>query len=157
MLLYRLANPLYSANPADWASGVGGLYGAARWHPRGYPIVYLAPTKANAVVEMAVQDGQLAIYDVLVFDIPDAVSRRDIEAGALSAGWRARTEYPQCQAIGKQWLTEVSETALLRVPSAPILGDFNFLLNPRHPDAQLIKVAKDGQLPMDARLIKSMR
>ena len=55
--------------------------------------------------------------------------------------------------IGGTWLAGGS-TALLRVPSAIVPETFNVLLNPAHPDAKRIVVARATEHVMDPRLLK---
>lgn len=149
---YRLVNPKFGAE-AEWLAGTGGLYGSARWHTKGVRIVYLAPSRANALLEMAAQDSQLASYLVLEVEIPDAVSRETVDRAALPAGWEKRLAYPACQDIGMDWITR-GDSALLVVPSALVVGDFNVLLNPLHAEAKLITAKQVAPQPMDERLIK---
>ena len=153
MLFYRLVNPLHD-QPGEWLAGTGGLFGSARWHSKGQRIVYLAPTKANAVVEMACQDSQLASYVLIEVEIPDAVAREAVEVSTLPLNWRSRAAYSACQKIGSDWHT-ASRTALLVVPSAPVAGDFNILVNPLHADAARLTAKRIGTFPMDSRLITS--
>ena len=55
------------------------------------------------------------------------------------------------QEIGDHWLAS-SSSAVLRVHSAVILDEFNFLLNPRHPE--FIKITSESPVPFvfDERL-----
>lgn len=149
---YRLVNPAYGAE-AEWLAGTGGLYGSARWHTKGVRIVYLAPTRANAVLEMAAQDSQLANYLALEVEIPDGMASETVDPAGLPPNWVKRLAYPACQAIGMDWIRR-GETALLMVPSALVVGDFNVLLNPLHADAAKITATKVAAQPMDERLIK---
>ncbi len=154
MILFRLADPRFADRPDEAMSGIGGLYGPARWHPRGYRIVYLAPSLSLCTLEMKVQDsGMKPIYAGFQVEIPDAVSRRDLDAARLPSDWRARSAYAACQALGLEWLAGTGEPALLRVPSAVVPLETNVLLNPAHVDARLIRVRPLGLLATDARLL----
>lgn len=155
MIVYRLADPHFMDKPDVAMSGIGGLYGPARWHSRGHCIVYLAPSLSLCTLEMKVQDtGMKPAYAGFEVDIPDTVSRRELDRSRLPLNWRSRGAYPQCQALGVEWLVSESDTALLLVPSAVVPRETNLLLNPMHPDARKISVRPIGLLATDARLLK---
>jgi RES domain-containing protein len=44
--------------------------------------------------------------------------------------------------------------AVLKVPSAVVKGDFNYLINPFHPDATKISVSSQEDFPFDKRIFK---
>jgi len=50
--------------------------------------------------------------------------------------WQQEAAYPVLQNIGKQWLS--SRTPVLKVPSAVIPIEFNYILNPQHLDLKLM-------------------
>ncbi len=47
-----------------------------------------------------------------------------------------------------------ARTAVLRVPSAIIPQDYNYLLNPAHPDFAQIKIGTPETFDLDTRLFK---
>lgn len=155
MIVYRLADPCMDGKAEEAMSGAGGLFGPARWHPKGHRIVYLAPSLSLCTLEMKVQDsGMKPAYAGFEVTIPDAVSRRAVDRARLPAHWRERAAYPQCQALGLEWLTGAGQPALLLVPSAIVPLETNVLLNPAHADARLIVTRPIGLLATDARLLK---
>jgi RES domain-containing protein len=155
LIVYRLADPRFVGKPDEAMSGMGGLFGPARWHPKGHRIVYLAASLSLCTLEMKVQDsGMKPTYAGFEVDIPDAVSRRQVDRGRLPSNWRERDAYPQCQKLGLEWLTGAGEPALLLVPSAVVPLETNVLLNPAHPDARLIVTRSIGLLATDVRLLK---
>jgi RES domain-containing protein len=155
MLVYRLADPRFDGKPDEAMSGMGGLFGPARWHPKGYRVVYLAASLSLCTLEMKVQDsGMKPAYAGFEVDIPDAVSRREVDRARLPSNWRERDAYPQCQALGREWLTAAGEPALLLVPSAVVPLETNVLLNPAHSDARLIVTRSIGLLATDVRLLR---
>jgi RES domain-containing protein len=56
------------------------------------------------------------------------------------------------QSIGDRWL-ESARSAVLRVPSAVLPAESNFLMNPRHADFDRIEIAPPEVLGVDPRLI----
>lgn len=59
-----------------------------------------------------------------------------VDVISLPENWQSMAAYPVLQNIGKQWLQK-QETPILKVPSSIIPVEFNYLLNPQHPDLQL--------------------
>ncbi len=99
--LYRLADPRYNGDLVQAVAGIGGLFGPARWHVKGYRIVYMATTLSLATLEMKVQDmGMKPAYAAFKITVPDKMSRRRIDTAQLPANWRTREAYPECQALG---------------------------------------------------------
>lgn len=150
MILWRISNY------ADLA-GTGGLKTAGRWHNRGVPIVYLAESPALALLEVLVN------FELDLAEVPTNYQLLEVEYGqrrsisrlhpkALPEGWE--DDVTRTRAIGDEWLMK-GATALLRVPSAVVPRSFNYLFNPRHPDAALAKVKGVIQHPYDRRLLKS--
>ena len=57
--------------------------------------------------------------------------------------------------IGSDWVYS-NESAVLIVPSAIIESEFNFLLNPLHPDFKKIKTGKAERFKFDPRIVGKM-
>jgi RES domain-containing protein len=58
------------------------------------------------------------------------------------------------QALGDRWLTD-APSAALRVPSALVPAEWNYLLNPRHPDFARIRIGTPEAVPVDPRLMRA--
>ena len=147
MLLWRISNY------ADLI-GAGGMLASARWHTAGRPIVYLAETPAGALLEVLVhleldEAHRPATYQLLRIEAPDNIALQRTDTASLSGDWRVKES--QTQARGDAWL-RAGDTALLAVPSAIVPETSNWLLNPRHPDASLLRITHVLAAPYDARL-----
>lgn len=131
-------------------SGVGGLHAAGRWHSRGLPVVYLADHPASCLLEMLVQGARLGglpkAYQWLRVDTGDVPIT---EVSPLPYRWRDDIE--ATRALGTVWLRS-GGGALLRVPSVLAPDSWNYLLNPRHPDAGQCRITTVVEFPLDARL-----
>ena len=66
-------------------------------------------------------------------DVPDALGTDGVRVEDLPTDWRFYPAPPVLRDIGTGW-AELRQTVVLQVPSAVVLGEHNFLLNPRHPD-----------------------
>lgn len=136
-------------------SGKGGLYASARWHTRGRPIVYTASSRALAILERLVHTDPEDIPSNLVLltvEVPGELSMEQVGSvpiethGELLPAW--------CAAAGDAWLAR-GETVLLRVPSALVPEEPNFLMNPLHPDSSHLRVSETRSFAFDPRLLSS--
>jgi RES domain-containing protein len=55
--------------------------------------------------------------------------------------------------LGDQWLRE-RRSAVLKVPSTVIESDFNYLLNPHHPQFGSIRIGPPQLYQFDLRLLR---
>lgn len=130
---------------------------AARWNSKGNFMIYTAASRALACLENLVHRssfGSNMQFKIMVIDIPSNVSTQVIEEEQLPEHWREFTSYPQCQYIGNDWLKE-QKSALLRIPSTLITQEYNYLINPSHPDFKLIKLKATENFAFDTRLKNS--
>jgi RES domain-containing protein len=149
MLAFRITQAPF----AD-LSGKGGLYASARWHTRGRPIVYTAPTRALSILETLVHTDPDDVPDNLVLltlELPDGLSVDTLSTAALPADWQAPL-HPGCQALGDAWL-ESGRSAVLRTPCALVPEEANLLLNPLHPEASRIQIVEQRPFAFDERLL----
>jgi len=68
--------------------------------------------------------------------------------------WFTVENYHVTQNIGDKWL-QSENSAVLKVPSAIIQNEFNYLLNVRHSDFGKIKIVSISQFAFDPRLKSS--
>ena len=150
MLIYRITKAIYTDRLV--ASG-----GAARWNSRGQFVIYTAATRALACLENVVHrsgEGLLDAFRVMVIDLPDELAIETISVGNLPTDWFDFHQYDTCQRIGGEWLRN-GQSAVLRVPSAIIANESNYLLNPAHPDFSRIQLVRTEPFVFDPRLISS--
>jgi len=63
----------------------------------------------------------------------------ELSGSDLPEDWNSRPVSPSTQAIGDQWIKERT-SAVLKVPSIVVPDEYNYLLNPAHPDFAGIKI-----------------
>jgi RES domain-containing protein len=138
-------------------SGQGGLYVASRWMPRGYRIVYTSGTLALAQLEYLVHYKQRSWIPATVVahaDIPDGLEIERVDPETLPPNWAVIDPPPaEISGIGRRWI-EMKRSAVLAVPSALSPVDWNYLLNPSHPDFESIVQSKPQPFVFDTRLTK---
>jgi RES domain-containing protein len=148
MKLYRFGKQPYITD----LSGRGGLYHNGRWHRQGTPILYTAEHLSLAKLEMLANSPVLPVnYFALTLEVPDGTPTQLVEAAGLPANWAALPYPPELAALTHDWVTE-GKFWLMRVPSAHSPIEFNYLLNPAHPDHRLLQVVSLELHPFDARL-----
>lgn len=67
--------------------------------------------------------------------------------------WRQYPHNASTQAFGAEWVQSQRSVAL-RLPSVVVPGEFNYLLNPAHPQFAKVKVGKPEPFSFDPRLAK---
>ena len=141
-------------NPLE---GLGGLFSAGRWHPRGVRVVYAASHLSLAMLEKLVHvdpdvlPDRLAAFEI---EIPDGdASREVVPIDRLPTDWRAEPPGAATQALGRSWLTDPTRPAILVVPSVVVPREENYLLNPTHPDAGRWSVVSSEPFRFDRRLL----
>jgi RES domain-containing protein len=136
--------------------GGGGLRASGRWHTRGQRIVYCAPNPASALLEVLVHT-EIDLEDLpvsfryLEIEVPDTLEVQDLDTRALGPRWRESSE--STRAVGDEWLRS-RRSALVRVPSVLVPATWNVLINPRHPEAERIRLAATHDHPVDFRLLR---
>jgi RES domain-containing protein len=66
--------------------------------------------------------------------------------------WRTYPYASPTQRFGSAWARNQRSVAL-RVPSAVVPGEFNYLLNPAHPDFSRLKIGPAEPFHFDPRLV----
>ncbi len=151
MKVYRLAK---AAHANDLSGRGAELYGG-RWNSRGTAILYTSQSRSLCCVEIAVRTplGNIPLdYRLISLDIPDT-SIEEIKAGALNEGWRSAPHGMETEKIGNKFIAG-GKSLILKVPSAVVDGDFNFLLNPSHPKFKEVKINTIENFDFDRRLFE---
>jgi RES domain-containing protein len=152
MRVWRICRKPYVDAALD---GSGGMYTSGRWHSKGNPIVYTASSAALAALEVLVHVDPLtapADLRLLAIELPDDLSIEVLEPITLPEGWHSVPAPAALQTLGSSWLTS-GRTAALNLPSVVIKVERNFLLNPRHPEVQRVRILSDEAFSFDTRLL----
>ncbi len=138
-------------------SGIGSaLSKHSRWNSQHRRIVYTSASRALAMLEIIVHlspHEDLPTDRVfLEIDIPEEIPILAIGKSQLPARWNSYPSIRTTQLIGDAFLTNL-ESPILRVPSAIVPQEYNYLINPMHPLASKIAVTSTETLRFDTRLI----
>lgn len=137
-------------------SGEGAALYGGRWNPQGVRVIYASQTLALAALEKFVHlEGVAAGISFVSFkiDIPDSVRIKHLELSHLPGNWRSVPAPASTRELGRNW-AQKKESAVLRVPSTVIPSEYDYLLNPLHPDFRSLKISKPAPFSFDPRLWK---
>lgn len=152
--VYRLTSARYRDRAFE---GEGARRYGGRWNHRGTAVVYASQSLSLACLEALVHVDPDTLPDELVSiaaHLPVELSVLRLDPLALPVSWR---RYPAAEAlkdIGSQW-AKSGASAVLGVPSAVIPQEWNFLLNPRHPEFVAIEAIAPEAFVFDGRLVAS--
>jgi RES domain-containing protein len=117
-------------------------------------MVYTANSRALAALEFFVnlEPGE-APDDLLIAEaaVPDEFIEA-LDLKQLPRSWRT-LDNQRCRDLGSTWAASQRSLAL-RVPSAVVDGDWNVLLNPKHPDFARVEVGPAKPFRFDARMFR---
>ena len=150
MIVYRLARKKYMHD----LSGKGAEFGGGRWNTKGKAMLYTSGSQALCLVEVLVHLQNDMIpkdYFIVEIDIPDKLKVKTISQKNLVENWKDFPWQNQTQYIGDDFLNE-QKFLILKVPSAIVEDEFNFLINPHHPDFSKIKIVTSHYFSFDNRL-----
>lgn len=147
MHIYRITRNKYSNELTS--SGLSN-----RWNEEGEDVIYTSQTRSLACLENIVhRTGVMKVqtYCTLTIDVPDDLSIYKINLDDLPEEWNSELD-KKCQELGSAWYSS-NNTAVLKVPSAVIPDEYNYVLNTRHPDFKKIKIIKVLPFYFDKRFL----
>ena len=128
---------LFRISISRYATVLTASGAANRWNKSGEFVLYAGSTRSLASLELVVHRASITPlnnYQVMVISIADEDQLvRQVHLAELPANWRTSAAYPVLQELGSNWYRS-NETLLLKVPSAVIIQEYNYLINIGHPD-----------------------
>ena len=152
MRVFRLIRKKYGIE----LSGKGAALSGNRWNSKGTELIYCADSRALAMAEVAVHLSLSILpkdYVMVEIEIPNSVSISSLKTDDLPQGWNSFPHLLDTQKIGDDFVAE-RKSCVLKVPSAVVPGDFNFLINSNHLDFSAIKIVGYTDFPFDQRLFQ---
>jgi RES domain-containing protein len=136
-------------------SGDGAKQYGGRWNNPGDAVIYIAGSASLAMLEMLAHLGsQELIKRYVLFEVVfDDALMTAVDPAALPRTWRKSPPPAAVQQIGSDWIAG-GRSAVLRVPSVIVPTEWNYLLNPSHPDFAKIAIGPRPPVQFDPRLIK---
>jgi RES domain-containing protein len=152
MIVFRLLNLNYGSG----LSGKGAWIAGGRWNSPGISMIYTSESRALCTAEVSVNLplGNIPTgFEMISILIPDDIILTGIGEEDLPIRWKVFPLATLTQKIGDQFIIQ-GKYLVLKVPSAVVPGDFNYLINPRHPDFHRIEIIKKEPYEFDERFFK---
>ena len=146
---------VYRIVSKKWSSKLTASGNAARWNTKENKVIYTAESRALACLENLVHTSGEELkkeFAIMLIEIPAALKIDRVEIASLPHNWFEFENLLICRSIGDKWLMKKS-SAVLRVPSVIISHEFNYLINPEHPDFKKIKLNSIEDFRFDPRII----
>ena len=148
MKVYRISKIQYIND----LSGYGAAHYPGRWNSKGTFVLYTAATAALALLESVVHMDKLLRtgYSLATIVLPEtSISIVDIDD--LPAGWDSFPPQENLKKFGDLFVKS-SVYLALQIPSSIMPEDYNFLINPQHPQFNQVKIESVRELKIDSRL-----
>jgi RES domain-containing protein len=149
MIVYRIGYMRYASD----LTGEGSRLNGGRWNHVMTPCLYTAESRALAVLEYTVNVG--------IDDIPRALSLTSIEVpdssmeicneARLPGDWKTAPAPASTRDFGTRWL-KAAEKLLMKIPSTVIPEEWNYIINPLHPNSKDCKVVDVRDFVYDVRI-----
>lgn len=137
-------------------SGEGARLHGGRWNSPSLPMIYTASSLSLATLEVLVhleeREVLLRLFSWIAIGIPEALLEH-AEGARLPPGWDSDEAGGGSRSAGDAWLRG-GRSAALAVPSVVTPGEWNYLLNPRHPDFGKIRIGESRRFQPDPRLLR---
>ncbi len=149
MDVYRLA----TARRANDLSGEGARRAGGRWNRVGTAVLYTAASRALATLEVLVHIPLSFVpddYRMLTLQLPDD-SLQTLPSETLPDCWADLAPPDTAKQLISDWII-TNQLLVLKVPSAIVEGEYNFLINPAHPRAAEIRITDNRPYQFDTRL-----
>ena len=150
MIVYRFTNTRYK----DDISGTGAKLYGGRWNEPGIPALYTSSTVSLSLLEVLVNAQtlkQLQSLALMKIEVPKAIEASVQKLPKLKNGWYEDFDYSKW--IGSRFLKE-GENLLLECPSAVIMDEMNYIINPGHKDIKKVRLLTSDEFRFDERLFK---
>ena len=153
-IIWRICEATFaeSAFSGEGASIVGG-----RWNSKGKRMVYTAEHLSLAILEVFVHLNVPTVerdfFVAIKAEVPDILEIEYMNIDRLPADWYLSSSKSSLQALGDEWINSV-RTSILAIPSAIVPQEFNYLINPLHPQFDQLIIDRPQSFNFDTRMWK---
>lgn len=106
-----------------------------RWNKKDEFVIYTGSSRSLSTLETVVHRSAINIsspYKLVVIAIDDRTLIKEISITDLPKNWKSIEAYVALQEIGSKWYHSF-ESLILKVPSAIISQEYNYIINTKHP------------------------
>jgi len=135
--------------------GTGAARYPGRWNSKGTYILYTAATPSLALLESVVHISNIVIssYCMICLSVPED-KIKTITPADLPANWFANPPADVLKKTGDSFIKE-NKFLALKIPSAIMPEENNYLLNPAHADFKKVNTIYTRTIPIDERFLKN--
>lgn len=147
MIVYRLSH-------AKYASALSSSGAANRWNQAFQFVIYCSENISLCALELLAHTNGIrpaGEFKIMEIEIINPKNTKLIGVTDLPENWHMLQSYAQTQLIGSNWYE--SKTSLcLKIPSAIIQSEFNYIINTQHPDfVKKVKLVETKDFFWDSR------
>jgi RES domain-containing protein len=148
MKVYRLTPKKYAAD----LSGTGAKLYGGRWNGVGVSILYTSENLSLCVLENIVHINNptfLPTFQAVTIEMPDSFKAYSIDD--FPTNWRTQDAFESLRKLTDNFI-EKRRFLAMKVPSAIIDIEYNFLINPQHSLFREVKITNQQEFSFDQRL-----
>ena len=149
MQVYRIGRTKF----ANDLTGEGARLHGGRWNNKLIPCIYTSESRALALLEYTanvnIEDIPRAL-SISTFQIPDH-QIYEIPVFDLPGDWSLSPSPSSSKQFGSYLLKEIQHL-VIKIPSAIVPEEFNYLLNPKHPHNSDFQILDVKDFVYDVRL-----
>lgn len=149
MIVFRLTKEKYKND----LNGKGAEINGGRWNSKGLKVIYTAESRALCTTEIAVHTPLGIVptnYYLQSIEVPN-LKMWKISPKTLKKDWRNFPHEVSTKIVGDKFIEE-NKFLIMRVPSAVIQDEYNYLINPNHKSFSRVKLLKVEEFKFDKRL-----
>ena len=131
MIIYRLSH-------AKYATSLSSSGAANRWNQASQFVIYCSESISLCALELLAHtngirpDGEFKIMEI---EAKTETTVKTIAIQELPESWHQLQSYGLTQRIGSEWY-ESKSSLLMKIPSAIIQSEYNYVINTKHPHFQ---------------------
>lgn len=148
MKVYRLTPKKYATD----LSGMGAKLYGGRWNRVGVSLLYTSENLSLSVLENIVHINNptfLPTFQAITIEIPDSFQEYSIND--FPDSWRNQDAFESLRKLTDEFFDK-KEFLAMKVPSAIIDVEYNFLVNPQHSLFKQVKIINQQEFSFDQRL-----
>jgi len=149
MIVFRVGRTKFSND----LTGEGARLHGGRWNHILTHCIYTSESRALAVLEYNVNvniDDIPRSLSITTYEIPDA-GVQELAIADLPGNWRESPAPASTKDFGTNLLI-LADSPIIKIPSAIISKEFNFLLNPKHLGSKDFKILQVEDFVYDVRI-----
>ncbi len=151
MIVYRISTEEFK----DDISGNGAAINGSRWNSIGVRLLYSSQYISLCILESLVHlkyNYLPTSHYLLKILLPEEEQNYELPLKIIRDNWQQ--DFVFTQWMGDQFIT-TNQSLVLKVPSAIVPQEHNFLVNPLHKDFKKIKIISSELLNLDKRLLQT--